>query len=67
LFPYRIEYLRYPTKKDAGYDPENVTPRPVVVLELFEVQANVAIPEATFQYHPATGPQPIDVTEKYLK
>jgi hypothetical protein len=66
LFPYRIEYARYPTKKEAGYDPDHAAPRPIVVMELFEVQANVAIPEATFQY-PATGRQPIDVTERYLK
>jgi hypothetical protein len=66
LFPYRIEYLRYPTKKEPGYDPDHVAPRPVAVLELFEVQANAAIPEATFQYQ-ATGRAPIDVTEKYLR
>jgi hypothetical protein len=66
LFPYRIEYLRTPSKKEPGFDPANAQPRPIVVMELFEVQANVALPEATFQY-PAAGRPFVDVTERYLR
>ena len=66
LFPYRIEYLRTPSKKDAGFDPANAQPRPIVVMEFFEVQANVALPEATFQY-PATGWPFVDATQRYLR
>jgi hypothetical protein len=66
LFPYRLEYLRTPSKKEAGYDPANANLRQMVVMELFEVQANVALPEATFQYL-ATGRPFVDATENYLK
>ena len=66
LFPYRLEYFRTPSKKDPGYDPASRQPADDRRDGAFEVQANVALPEATFQYL-ATGRQFVDATERYVK
>ena len=51
-------------QKEKGGEPGSA--QSLVTLELFDVQANVAIPEPTFQFSPA-GRTFIDVTERWLR
>ena len=59
FFPYRVEFLQYVNQA------ETVLVKPVVTLELYEVESMTNIPPALFQVA-AVRCEPVDVTQFYL-
>jgi hypothetical protein len=65
LFPYRIEYLQS-TQADPKQPDGLPAERALMVMELFEVQLDVAIPSRHFDFRPGNAPR-TDQTAALLK
>ncbi len=60
LFPYRVVFSQYQLSGDA------VVSKPIVILELFEVEQVESIPDQTFRIA-AISCEPVDVTSFYVE
>jgi hypothetical protein len=66
LFPYRITYFKLPSDDDQGRGGEGGALRPLLTLELFNVQRNGNLTPGDFDYGP--GDQEVaDLTQSYLQ
>jgi hypothetical protein len=66
LFPYRLTYFKLPSKDDQGGAGEGGSLRPLLTLELFNVQRNSSLTPQQFDYQP--GDQEVaDLTQSYLQ
>jgi hypothetical protein len=62
LFPYRIEYLRQPDKKESS---EATSDKMMTEIDFYNVAFDVPIPPTRFLYNPGNLP-PTDETDKFL-
>lgn len=65
LLPYRIEYRRAESNRNASAHDGGASP-PMVVLEILEIQRPEALDEALFSYQPGNQ-EVVDYTDLYLQ